>query len=1641
MSDSHTQKELMTQLSAQTLHDQTASALESVRHKILDLSLRNKLLNYKLTAKHLRIVDEMPNQIFNALVCQEKSLKFKDNDEQLSYDKHLPQTSNDTSHKDNFLQTQLDQEAMEKALRKLSAEAKRAIDETGSNLLYLSIGFLEWFDRDNTENHCLAPLILIPVKLNLKRIKTKHAVRYQYTLKYSNEDLTHNICLAQKLLNDFGIVLPELASDIDRINLEGYFNKVRDAVAHCNNWRISREMILDLFSFSRLFMYLDLDESRWPQNKKLSEHPILNDLLAGTRNSATQAREETQNIPLIYDADNAQLSAIKEVLKGKNVVIEGPPGTGKSQTITNMIATLLYHGKSVLFLAEKMAALNVVRDRLSKAGLGDFVLELHSHRTEKHILHQAIKKRLDKRYKKPKDVNNVFKDRNKAAFNLDEYSKLINERVPSCKQQIFNVFWELERIINEKVPLELINLPQASKVDAIAFEQADALFQQIEKHLDGKRPSDNCWFGFSLLHLTTTNQDEFRQDLSQLKSRLNELQQCFSTMEEMIGGELKKDFKKLELLSHLVKDFLINKTVEFDQELLNKVSDLSRFYRLSELSKHLNAIKKCRKDSQRYLYELDRCDEQQLDDLRRLFDQAENYHLLNSNFKQLQDISTFSNRLQSRIQKLKELISNNGSGIDMPIHLKDLKDLFAFLSFMVDQTPAETELYVCEEIFVSNVLTVLKRAAKDAEKLSKQKSKLAKKVHFSQLESAEHLAMHIANYRQTCERFLPVRFKRYREAKHYFLNILKQRPDDYNKACEILEELQEYLNEHNSFISSPEYTKSLGMLFIGEQSKWDRIELVLEWSDKLKEIVPNELVMESIKYSFPATMDEFRELKSACAFTLSEIDDCGERLQELTNGLDKRYTFSMSDQDSLFSSLDSLANLTNVIDRFKEVCSQRIVYPNAKIRELRAAVKNEYKARNLTELIYQNGAKYRDYLGPYFQHENSDTELLTDLCDWLMKLQQTGLDKSLISWFCQQDSTNRTQKIALEIDHMNNVYEALKQTTTRFEQYGAIQLKDLFHKHEIEVVLERIELCLESMDQVLSWSDYCRLSDDVNRLGFGPIIRAINNGRIHSKHCVANFRFSFFQALIQEILLDQNLLKHYTRERHELILKKFSELDVKSVSYDRHRVISELLKRSIPQGITTGPAGKRTELGLLRRETSKSRRHIPVRDLLNRAGKALKQITPCFMMSPQSVSRFLTPGEIEFDVVIMDEASQLRPEDCLGAIARSSQVVVVGDSKQLPPTNFFQSYNQSSFQELDEESILDDMESILDIFSQSYGSGKRLQWHYRSQHEDLIHFSNKKFYDNSLTVFPSAKYRDKYLGIDFHYINNAIYKNRRNLKEAERIARFVIDHAIKRPKVSLGVVAFNGPQRELLLETIEKESSRTDDAFKAYEQLLNAEEPFFVKNLENVQGDERDVMLLSFTYGPSEDNGKIYQRFGPINGELGWRRLNVLFTRARQKIHVFSSLKSEHIRIKDESSRGLKTFKEYISYVDQMGGLHKQSDPACAEGPFHIAIKQVLRELGYDCDCNVGISGFHVDIAVKSKTNPGQYLLGILSDSTADTNFKSTRDRERLRVDILKKLHWNVHRIITIDWYKNRNREVDRLRKALANLEPTNKDT
>jgi hypothetical protein len=417
--------------------------------------------------------------------------------------------------------------------------------------------------------------------------------------------------------------------------------------------------------------------------------------------------------------------------------------------------------------------------------------------------------------------------------------------------------------------------------------------------------------------------------------------------------------------------------------------------------------------------------------------------------------------------------------------------------------------------------------------------------------------------------------------------------------------------------------------------------------------------------------------------------------------------------------------------------------------------------------------------------------------------------------------------------------------------------------------------------------------------------------------------------------------------------------------------------------------------------------------------------------SPLSVSQYLPNNEIKFDVLVIDEASQLKPEEALGSIARASQIVIVGDPKQLPPTSFFQAVDKN---EDEDETVMSESESILDICLNIYKPVKQLRWHYRSQHESLIDFSNQQFYDNNLIVFPSPTgiYNEK-MGVKYHYIENAYFHLRKNKVEAKILVEHLLIQMKDNPNISIGVGTFNGEQRDLIQELIDEKEKNNAFVANYIAKWNETSEPFFVKNLENLQGDERDVIMISTTYGMNVETNKIHQRFGPINSDVGWRRLNVMFTRSKQKMEIFTSLKSNDIKVTENSSRGVKSLKAFLNYIET--GLLKKTfeknEEQATKNSFGDSIIKILNKYGYQAVSNLGVSGVFLDLAVKSTKNPNDFVLAIECDGSNYNNSKSLRDRERLKNDVLKNLGWNLYRIWSADWYKNREYEISKLLEVI----------
>jgi very-short-patch-repair endonuclease len=441
---------------------------------------------------------------------------------------------------------------------------------------------------------------------------------------------------------------------------------------------------------------------------------------------------------------------------------------------------------------------------------------------------------------------------------------------------------------------------------------------------------------------------------------------------------------------------------------------------------------------------------------------------------------------------------------------------------------------------------------------------------------------------------------------------------------------------------------------------------------------------------------------------------------------------------------------------------------------------------------------------------------------------------------------------------------------------------------------------------------------------------------------------------------------------------------------------------------------------------------MPIRVLMEQAAPVVQALKPCMMMSPLSVSQFLPPS-LRFDLVIFDEASQVQPADAINCIYRGRQLIVAGDQKQLPPTPFFDRLDNDSTDEWDDDQS-DKFESVLDT---AKGAGLRslaLRWHYRSQHEDLITYSNYSFYAGQLVTFPSPKTDGEDTGLQI-FVVPGIYRRgaaRDNPVEAAKVVERIIFHRRQHPSLSIGVVAFSEAQ------AIENEIRRHADGAPELGVMLDGDRlnGGFVKNLETVQGHDRAIIIFSIGYGRDEA-GRFTMNFGPLNKIGGQRRLNVAITRARRRVEVVSSIQSSDFS-DDVRSDGVRHLRRYLDFAGRPDGrLAALSMPVSPEGrdsesPFEEEVARVIRAWGYDVVRQVGCTDYRIDLAVRHPSKPGEYCLAVECDGAMYHSSRVARDRDRLRQEVLERLGWShIHRIWGLSWYWSRGQEEARLRRSI----------
>ena len=570
-----------------------------------------------------------------------------------------------------------------------------------------------------------------------------------------------------------------------------------------------------------------------------------------------------------------------------------------------------------------------------------------------------------------------------------------------------------------------------------------------------------------------------------------------------------------------------------------------------------------------------------------------------------------------------------------------------------------------------------------------------------------------------------------------------------------------------------------------------------------------------------------------------------------------------------------------------------------------------------------------------------------------------------------------------------------------------------------------LEAALAAMDESRGVMRYRSSRAAVCAHGGEAIAAALEAGEVESAAALELFDRSFAAQVLKEILHVEQRLAGFAGLKREENMLEFRRLDGEYLELVRH-VVRTRLAAAMPGG-RLGDCPEGSELGVIRRECAKKARQKPVRQLLAQTRGVTAALKPCFLMSPLSVAQYLPP-EAEFDLVVFDEASQIPVWDAVGVIARAKQCVVVGDPKQMPPTDFFHKSEGEA-----EEGEDEDLESILDECLAAGLGSAHLSWHYRSRHESLIAFSNHHYYGDRLCTFPAAKSTPR-LGVRHCQVPDGVYDAKASRTNAAE-ARALVDYVFERladpawPRRSVGVVTFSIAQKELIEDLFEERRR----ACPGYEDFFAAggEEPFFVKNLENVQGDERDVILFSVGYAKDPD-GRFRMNFGPLNRAGGERRLNVAVTRAREQVVVFASCRSEEIDLDRTQAVGAAHLKAFLAYAER-GGIPAAADRADSERDrFAAAVAACLREHGYETELGVGCSGYRIDIGVKDPEVRGAYLAAIECDGETYAAAATARDRDRLRADVLHGLGWNTIRVWAADWALDRERAEARL---IAELE------
>ncbi|ENA27476.1 hypothetical protein HMPREF1487_09132 [Pseudomonas sp. HPB0071] len=1557
------------------------------QRKLLDLSLRNNLLNFKAGKRALKLEAPDPAALEDVLSAGQ-ALKMlprpdfmdgADPRERALYEQRERQDVRRAHALDGLKRKEvfigLPGPEMDARLTELYRGARSAMQEGGANTLFLAIGFLSWTPEERAGKKYRAPLVLVPVRLE------RRSARSGFTLHLHDDEPRFNPTLIEMLLEDFELGLGSLEHELPRdesgLNITLIWKTVANLIKDVAGWEVSEEIYLSTFSFAKFLMWKDLSQHA----DHLRDSAVVQHLLDTPRDAFASdvAFPDAKRLDADYGpdevfcplpSDSSQLAAVMAASKGKNFVLIGPPGTGKSQTIANLIAQSIAQGKRVLFVSEKIAALDVVYRRLREIGLGEFCLEVHSSKASKTDVLAQLQTAWEAKGQTDPALWRAEAERLKALRDsLNLYVDCLHKQYPNG----LSIFTAIG-IVTSNRDLSPIALAWASphyhsRVEMLALED---LANRLEVNADA--------VGYTALRehaLLGVNQVDW-------------------------SPKWQAEFVQVS-----------RGMIPLAQTLQRAVDRFLEITRLPRMTLTLRGL-------------------ENLAILSSVLLQAAGHDW---RFVLRPDIRTLTMRLGEGCELLSQhqALTARLSAPWPPLLLGKTEEALALLLRRRALTAEFGPTWSAEVLEgLSQAIVLLERLAE-----------LQRQLTVSYTEAVETLDVHqlLEHWRRAEQSFWPKSFFGMRKIRETL-----GKAADSHAAVEVAKDLQ-------TWIDIRAVRKQIDDLILCEQvgqgwQGWRSNPAHLFAAIRLQQTIELQKA-DAVWTDSGFEPIEQGTLGEALRTDLVRLREIAQMTRELESFQDLRIA-----TDGLWS------GLANVVDPVKAALS---------FQRARAAINAQGTLSEDHELVaagHCGQAMQQDCLllkqRASVERSLSELDDLRDMVPGLwqgLRTRQETVRQAIafqaalagtIARLATQPEELVACKAALGVllgdgnallepqgsvafagEALREALEALNQQHGVMRTVGHFSAEvSALNDPTLDCLLERCEGLIRSEPRLRAWCAWQKVRDEAAAVGLLPLVTALEEQQIAPGTTLLALTVNYARWWLNAVVDQEPAIRTFVSVEHEQRIRDFRALDDRFTALTRDWLRARLCSDLPSQESVT----RNSDWGILRHEMGKKSRHMPLRELMSKAPDALAKLTPCLLMSPLSIAQYLAPSATPFDIVVFDEASQIPVWDAIGAMARGRQVVMVGDPKQLPPTSFFDRAESS----VEDDDVEADLESILDECISANLPTRNLRWHYRSRHESLIAFSNQRYYESKLITFPSPFTADT--AVRLCKVDGVYEKGISRTNPIE--ARAVVDDLVARLKApgfhesgqTIGVVTFNGEQQRLIEDLLDK-ARATDpllEVFFAESQL----EPLFVKNLESVQGDERDIIYFSTTYA-KDQAGVMSMNFGPLNRQGGERRLNVAVTRARQELLVFSSLRPELIDLTRTQSVGVRDLKHFLEFAERGPRALAEAVSGSVGGfdsPFEQAVAAALNKKGWQVHTQVGVSGFRIDLGVVDPDAPGRYLAGVECDGATYHRSATARDRDKLREQVLRGLGWEILRIWSTDWWIDAQETANRVHSRLTAL-------